>query len=125
MFLTKLKEVLASKSSFAKDSINVASLGLAGLLNIIHWIILYIKIKPTQDNILLHYNVIYGADFVGSSYYLYWIPLLALILLIINTIAASIFFKREKLAAQFITLASIPVQLAFLVATINLIMVND
>lgn len=124
MFLTKLKEVLASKRSFLSDRINVFSLGLSGLLNIIHWVILYIKIKPGNVNVLLHYNVVYGPDFVERSLYLYWIPLLALILLIINAIAAFVFYKKEKLAAHFIAIASIAVQLVFFVATINLIFIN-
>ncbi|HEX9503180.1 MAG TPA: hypothetical protein VF974_02555 [Patescibacteria group bacterium] len=124
MFLTKLKEVLASKRSFVSDRITVLSLGISGLLNIIHWVILYIKIKPSETRLLLHYNVVYGPDFVGSSLYIYWIPLLALILLVVNSIAAAGFYNREKLAAHFISLASIAVQIVFLIATINLIIAN-
>lgn len=124
MFLTKLNEVLASKKSFIADRTNSVSLGLAGLLNIIHWTILYIKIKPAQDDLLLHYNVVYGADFIGKSLYLYWIPLLALILLLLNVAIAALFYKKEKLASYFLSSASIPVQMVFLVATVNLILVN-
>jgi hypothetical protein len=124
MFVTKLKEVLASKRSFVSDRINVLSLGISGLLNIIHWLILYFKIKPNEGSILLHYNVVYGPDFVGSSLYLYWIPLLALILLLVNGVVAAVFYKREKLAAHFISIASIVVQIVFFIATINLIIAN-
>src|SRR6185436_9089344 len=99
MFLTKLNEVLASNKSFVSDRINFSSLSIAALLNIIHWVILYSKIKPSQSNLLLHYNVIYGADQIGKSIYLYWIPLLALILLIFNIILSISFYQREKLAA--------------------------
>lgn len=106
------------------DRINLISLGLSGLLNIIHWAILYIKIKPDQDRVLLHYNVVYGHDFVDRSLYLYWIPLLALILLIVNVIAAAAFYKREKLASHFISIATFAVQIVFFVATINLIVMN-
>jgi hypothetical protein len=124
MFLTKLKEVLASKRSFVEDRITVLSLGISGLLNIIHWLILYIKIKPNENNLLLHYNVVYGHDFIGNSFYLYWIPLLALILLFINGVAAAMFYKKEKLASHFISLATIAVQIVFIIATINLILYN-
>ena len=124
MFLTKLKEVLASKRSFVSDRITVLSLGISGLLNIIHWLILYIKIKPSETSLLLHYNVVYGPDFIGSSLYIYWIPLLALVLLITNAVSAAVFYKREKLAAHFISFASIAVQIVFLIATINLIIAN-
>ena len=123
--MTKLNEVLASKKSFVSDRINFGSLGIAALLNIIHWLILYSKIKPTQSNLLLHYNVIFGADMIGKSIYLYWIPLLALIVLIFNISLSVNFYKKEKLASYFINVASVPVQIVFLVATIVLILIND
>jgi len=123
--VTKLNEVLASKKSFVSDRINFGSLGIAALLNIIHWLILYSKIKPTQSNLLLHYNVIFGADMIGKSIYLYWIPLLALIVLIFNISLSVNFYKKEKLASYFINVASVPVQIVFLVATIVLILIND
>lgn len=124
MFKDKLNEVLASKKSFFADPINYISLGVAALLNIIHWTLLYSKIKPADTDILLHYNVIVGADFINKTLYLYWIPALALILLIVNLLLASSFYKKEKLASYFINIASIPVQIIFLVATTVLIIVN-
>ncbi|MBX4191490.1 MAG: hypothetical protein KW804_01675 [Candidatus Doudnabacteria bacterium] len=74
---------------------------------------------------MLHYNVVYGHDSIGNSIYLYWIPLLALILLLINSMAAVMFYKKEKLASHFISLATIAVQIVFIVATFNLITYND
>jgi hypothetical protein len=124
MFVAKLNEVLSSKSSFLADRINAISLGVAGLLNIIHWGLLFIKIKPDKNNILLHYNVVYGPDLVEKSLYLYWIPLLALVLLIVNVIVAANFYKKEKLASHFLSIASIAVQVVFLIASIILIAVN-
>jgi len=103
---------------------NSYSLGIAGLLNIIHWVVLYIKIRPGKNNILLHYNVVYGPDLVEKSFYLYWIPLLALILLAVNILVAANFYKKEKLASYFLNIASIAVQVVFFVATVILIVVN-
>ncbi len=125
MFSTKLNEVLASKRSFISDRMNSVGLGISLLINIIHWLTLYIKIKPGVDDILLHYNVVYGSDLVGKSIYIYWIAFLALALLIVNVILAVTFYKKEKLASHFISLSSIPVQLVFFIATIVLITVNE
>ena len=124
MFVAKLNEVLSSKRSFISDRMNSYSLGIAGLLNIIHWVVLYIKIRPGKNNILLHYNVVYGPDLVEKSFYLYWIPLLALILLAVNILVAANFYKKEKLASYFLNIASIAVQVVFFVATVILIVVN-
>lgn len=123
----KFKKLVQSntRAGFMADPKNFLSFGLASLLNIIHWSVLYIKIKPGQNNILLHYNVVYGRDLVDKSLYLYWIPLLALILLVINYIVASIFYKKEKLASYFLSIASISVQAVFFVATLVLISINN
>ena len=124
MFRTKLNEVLASKRSFISDRLNLAGFGLAALLNIIHWTVLYSKIKPTDENILLHYNVVYGSQLVSKSLYVYLIPLLALILLGINLAVASSFYEKEKLSSYFFSFASVAVQLIFLIGTLVLITAN-
>ena len=125
MFVAKLNEVLASKRSFLADRLNYSSLGIAGLLNIIHWLGLYSKIKPSQTKLLLHYNVVYGPDLVEKSLYIYWIPLLALILLLINFFVSGVFYKQEKLASYFLNISSIAIQLIFFTASIVLIVANN
>lgn len=125
MFITKLNEVLSSKKSFVADPLNSVSLGICLLINIIHWVILYIKIKPGNRYILLHYNVVYGSDLVGKSTYIYLIPFVALILLLINALVASFFYKKEKLASYFLNIASVAIQLIFLAASLVLIIANE
>ncbi len=125
MFLTKLNEVLASKKSFISDRLNVVSLGLTLLVNIIHWGILYGKIKPGSANVLLHYNVVYGPDLVDKASFIYLIPAVALAFIVINAIISNVFYRREKVASYFLNFAGIPVQLIFLIATLVLIKVNE
>jgi hypothetical protein len=127
MFLSKLNEVLTSRTSwknFVSDRLNFFSLGLAFLINIIHWAMIYIKIKPGSSNILLHYNVIYGTDLVDKGLYAYIIPGLALLFLIINTTVSYFIFKKEKLASYFLSMANIPVQLVFWAAGLILVLAN-
>lgn len=124
MFIEKLNEVLASKRSFLSDRINAVGFGISAVLNIIHWGLLYFKISPSQNKILLHYNVVYGPDFVEKSSYLYLIPLLALILLLLNFILASHFYKKEKLSSHFLSIATVAVQMIFFTATVVLIVIN-
>lgn len=125
MFVAKLNEVLASQRSYVRDPKNFISLGIALLLNIIHWTVLYIKIKPGQNSILLHYNVLYGPDFVEKSLYIYWIPLLALMLFLVNLLCSVFFYRKEKLASYFLNYATIAVQVVFFVASIIIIIVNE
>jgi len=125
MFLTKLNEVLSSEKSFISDRLNFASLGVALLINIIHWVSLYIKIKPSNQNILIHYNIIYGPDFVEKASYVYFIPGLALVIFLANSFISAVFYKKEKLPAYFLNFATIAVQVIFLAATITIILINE
>lgn len=125
MFIEKLNQVLKAEKSFIFDSYNRAGLGIAVLLNLINWLVLYVKIKPGKPGVILHYSAVFGSDLIGKSSYLYWIPATALILLIINSAIAIVFYRKEKLAAYFINFSSIAVQLIFLAATLALIVIND
>ena len=125
MFLDKINEVLASKKSFVSDRTIFTGLVLSTLSNIIHWVVLLFKIKPSGQNILLHYNVIYGSDFVEKSSYAYLIPITALLILIVNFFIASRFYKREKTAAYFLVFGTMAVQLVFFAASLVLIVANE
>lgn len=125
MFSEKLAQFKSLQKSFLSDPMNFVSVGFGLLINIIHWVVLLIKIQPSSQNILLHYNVIYGPDFVEKSSYIYVIPATALILFILNLVLSNIFFRREKIAAYFLNFASIAVQIVFLVASLVLIFINE
>jgi hypothetical protein len=125
MFIEKLNQVLSARKPFFNDSYNRVGLGIVGLLNLINWLVLYIKIKPGKPGVILHYSVVFGSDLIGKSSYLYWIPAIALALLIVNFFVAAVFYRKEKLAAYFLNFSSIAVQVIFLVATIVLISINE
>lgn len=128
MFLAKLNEVLASKNtwkSFVSDRLIFFSLSVSALINIIQWVLIYIKIRPGNTNILLHYNIIYGTDLVDKGVYAYLIPGIALAFFVINILAAFFIYQREKLASYFLSMANIPVQVIFFIASIVLILAND
>jgi hypothetical protein len=86
---------------------------------------IYIKIKPGSENILLHYNVIYGTDLVDKGIYAYIIPGLALLFLLINATVSFFIFQKEKLASYFLGMANVPVQVIFLAAALTLVLAND
>ena len=128
MFLAKLNQALASKNTwktFVSDRLIFFSLGTAFFLNIIQWALIYIKIRPDGTNILLHYNVIYGTDLVDKGVYAYVMPGIALAFFALNVLAAFFIYQREKLASYFLSMANLPVQIIFIVATIVLVMAND
>ena len=120
----KLNEVLSSKKSFISDKFNLLPLSLSLLINIIHWVMLLIKIKPSASSIVLHYNVVYGVDLVDKASFIYTIPATALAIFLLNLAVSNYLYRREKLAAYFLNLSGIMVQIIFLVATLSLIVIN-
>lgn len=96
----------------------------AGLLNIILWLALYIKFGFSRELIPLHFNVIYGIDYVGKSFNVYQIPGAGLVILCVNLIFARIFFKIERVFGYFFMFASIGIQLFLLISALALIVLN-
>ena len=125
MLLDKLNLVLSSEKPFISEPLNSIPIALSLLTNIIHWAILASKIKGNTGNIVLHYNVIYGADLIDKSTMIYVIPAVALVIFLVNLALANYFFKREKLAAFFLNFSTIIVQLIFLAASLSLIRINE
>lgn len=125
MFLDKLNEVLASKKPFISDRWNFAGIAASLFINIIHWLLLYFKVKPGSVSMLLHYNVVYGPDLVDKGYYVYFVPAIALGALALNSGLAAFFYSKEKLAAWFLSMSTVAVQLVFLAASIAIIIVNE
>jgi len=66
------------------------------LLLLLFWLWMFFKIKNRQDLIPLHYNIYYGIDWFGPSYYLYLYPLLATIWFLINIIFSFFWSKQNK-----------------------------
>jgi hypothetical protein len=124
MFTTKLTELEIRRKSYIFDPLNLKSLGPSLLINIIHWALLYFKFRHSSGTILLHYNVISGPDFVEKSRFVYFIPLIALVIFILNTILARYFYKKEKLAAYFLNFSNLAIQLIFLAASLMVISIN-
>ena len=124
MFSAKLNEISVSPPRFWKDRLNLASLGLSLIINIIHLTLVYYKIRLLSSISLIHYNVVFGPDFVERTVYLYIIPATAFVFLILNLLLAVFFYRKEKLAAYFINFANVPIQLIFLIASIIIISAN-
>jgi hypothetical protein len=125
MFLTKLNEVLASKKPFISDRQNFAALGIALLINIIHWVLLLLKIGLSNNSIVLHFNVIYGTDLVDRAALIFSIPAAAFLIFVLNVVVSGYLYRREKLASYFLNATGIALQIIFLAASLTLIVIND
>jgi hypothetical protein len=69
--------------------INIVSL-------LLFWFWLFFKVKFTQEIMPLHYNIYFGIDWFGPSYYLYLYPLLGTFWFLSNMLLAFFWFKQYK-----------------------------
>ena len=107
-----------------KDRLIFVSLVLAVILNIILWLLLAGKFGFSSYRIPLHFNVVYGIDFLGSSRQIYEIPLAGLAVGLVNSFLAMQIYGREKLLAYFLTFSSLAVQIFLLAGAASLIVLN-
>lgn len=62
-----------------------------------HLAILVIRVKPTQLPVPLHYNIYFGIDLVGEWWFLYMLPAIGVILLLLNALIASLIKEAHLL----------------------------
>jgi hypothetical protein len=124
MLTDKIKAAISAKTPFRADRLNTVPIVIALLINIIHWLVILINIRPSSQKILLHFNVISGPDLVAQSFFVYFIPSAALVFLALNFYLARQFYGKEKLSAYFLNFFTIPIQLIFFTATIILVISN-
>jgi len=93
-------------------SLAVVVLSLVFSYKIIHW--------SSQDLLVLHYNVNTGIDLIGGLGSLYILPLLGLVILAANTIAAMV-IERERKFMGYLLLSAALVANSYLLLSLGLI----
>lgn len=132
--MSKLQEIKSKlsatfKAFFAREyfrsqiAIWLAILGL--ISNLVNWLILRIFIHPIDLPIILHYNVYLGVDMMGGYREVYFFPLIGIILLIINFfLSFYLYEKKERIASYLLLMAALMIQLAFIISSVSVIIIN-
>jgi hypothetical protein len=95
------------------------------LLNISNWILIAFFIRPVDFPIILHYNVYFGVDVIGSWWQVYFLPIIGLIVLAVNTTLGYLFYgKKERMVAHLLMLAIFMVQIAMTIAVASILLIN-
>ena len=78
------------------------------LSNILLWLLSWlVVVNINQELSILHYNILFGIDYIGSPNHIFWLPTFGLLITIINLILSLWLFKREKLIAQILMLSAL------------------
>jgi len=95
--------------------------------NLFLWLVVYfININVSQDLIILHYNVSFGVDLIGSVKRVFIIPLLSLIIILINVILLLGLYRHKdfKFIAHILLAGSIMVNIFLFMALVSVYLIN-
>lgn len=72
-------------------------------LVIFNWLVAYlINIRLLNNLTVLHYNIDFGVDLIGSAKEIYILPLLGFIFIIINIVPLSLVYKKNQFMAHIL-----------------------
>lgn len=112
------------QAGFLRDRLVLVSIVVTLITNILLWLLTIGKFSFSEELLPLHFSVVYGIDFVGSSKQIYELPAAALLILAINFGLAKIIYQEARLFSYFLSVAAALTQIVFLVAVILLVILN-
>lgn len=80
------------------------SLALEAAAWLIAWLLLVRRLGDVTA--ALHYNTIFGIDYIGAAAQIYWLPDIGLIILALNLVLAIMADKKYKLLSQLLLIGS-------------------
>jgi len=83
-----------------------------------------LPLSEEQSFLPLHYNIYFGIDQFGPWYYVFFVPSLGLVLLIINLVFEVVFFRKEAILSYFFAFATLFAELILLVAVVLIVLLN-
>lgn len=97
---------------------------LALILNITNWVWLLWEIRPQNELIFLHYNILFGVDLLGFWWKVLYLPIVGLIIILVNIFLGWSLFSKDKFFAYILNFISVFCQIFLLIASSLLIFLN-
>lgn len=113
------------KPSFLREKNYLIIFTATIIVNLTAWILVLFFLEQGKINIILHYNVIFGVDFKGSSEQVFIIPLIGLVIFFLNSIITTLVYKKETIIAYLLLSTSLVCQIFSIIAVVAIIMINS
>jgi hypothetical protein len=94
------------------------------VLNLLIWFWLFWQISGSEEVVLLHYNILFGVDYIGPRYLVAMIPLTGLFILISNAVVGWLSYPKDKMIAAMLNFATSIIQIFLLVAASLVVFLN-
>lgn len=109
---------------YLKYKPNLIMLSLAVLANIFTWFWIIFRIKPQEDLIFLHYNILFGVDYIGEWWRVFYIPTIGLLILFVNFVIGWVLFSKDKFISVILNAVSVVSGVFLLVIAALLVFLN-
>lgn len=94
------------------------------LVNLCTWVWLLWHIRPQQELIFLHYNVMFGVDFIGEWWRVLFVPIAGLIILLVNGALGWFFFQKDTFMSYICNAMGLLCQVSLCVTAALLVFLN-
>lgn len=109
---------------YLRNSANIILIGLSLLVNIFVWLWLLWQIKPQDEPIFLHYNILFGVDYIDVWWKVFYLPAMGLLILLINAFLGWRLFNRDKFMAQLLNIGALLCQIFLIITAALLVFLN-
>lgn len=103
---------------------NAVLITLSFILQTVIWVWLLWNIHSGPEPIFLHYNVLFGVDYIGEWWRVLTLPLVGLGILLSNALVGWLCFHRDKFVAYLMNTVALLCQILLLVAAVLLVFLN-
>ena len=98
---------------------------IVAAINFISWLSAYIVNKKiSSDLVVLHYNIDFGANLIGSVKEIYIIPFLGTLIILINVVLLLFIHRQSRFLAHALLAGALFANIFFLLALASVYMVN-
>lgn len=126
MISAKLNDFF-KKNYFLKDKIILFNLIIGLMLIVGLFILFYFNIygkRNAQQQILLHYNIYFGIDWIGQWYEIFIYPLLGAAIFIGNLLLSIYFYNKEKFLSYLLIFSITFSEILIFIAGISVLWIN-
>lgn len=118
------EEIMGTKISFFKNKNTYLAFLFSLCLNLISWIYLFLKIKPQENPVYLHYNIYFGVDLIGTWYWIFYLPALGLLILLANFLISKFLYSRMIIVSYLTQWLTFFLQIILLIASLLIVRQN-
>ncbi len=119
-FALDVRTWLKTKIGFWCFALSLAFLLLTILLPV--WRI--VPLAASRPFIPLHYNIYLGVDQLGPWHQIFLVPAIGFGLIVFNVFLQTVAFRKEKLLAIMVAVATVLIQLMLLLAMVLIVLLN-